>query len=77
MKNTKILRNIFINVGVFSVLTRLLFAGTTDGVLNFSKSPLSVPQPPIIIFDAPGAGAGPFQGTLALAINPAGKIAGY
>src|SRR5215831_7979384 len=28
-------------------------------------------------FDAPGAGTGPFQGTLGIAINPAGAIAGY
>lgn len=28
-------------------------------------------------FDAPGAGTGAYQGTFALAINPAGKIVGY
>src|SRR4029077_14649702 len=28
-------------------------------------------------FDAPGAGTGPFQGTLGIANNPAGAIAGY
>ena len=31
----------------------------------------------IITFDAPGAGTGPFQGTFAFGINPAGAIAGY
>src|SRR5215467_2962396 len=29
-----------------------------------------------ITFDAPGAGTGPFQGTLGIAINPAGAITG-
>src|SRR5215471_8358479 len=66
MKNPKILRNMFISVGVLFALARLLAAGTIDGV----------PQPPIITFDAPGAGTGPGQGTQGLTINPGGVIAG-
>jgi hypothetical protein len=50
--------------------------GTTDGVLNFSNTPLLGPQPTITTFDAPGAGTGPGQGTIAFAINPAGTISG-
>src|SRR5215472_15559666 len=76
MKKTKILRNTFVSVGMFFALGRLLFAGTTDSVLNFSKYALGIPQPPIITFDAPGAGTGPGQGTQGLAINPGGVIAG-
>ena len=60
---TKIVRNIFISVGLFFALT---------GPLAADK-----PQPTIITFDAPGAGTGgPFQGTLVAGINPAGVIAG-
>jgi hypothetical protein len=50
--------------------------GTTDRALNFSNMPLLQPQPTIITFDAPGAGTGPGQGTIAFAINPAGTISG-
>src|SRR5438046_9669627 len=50
--------------------------GTIDGVLNFNNTPLLGPQPRIITFDAPGAGTGPGQGTIAFAINPAGTISG-
>ena len=74
---TKILRNTFIIVGVRFVLVRLLFAGTNDGVPNFGNMPLAHPPPAIITFDAPGAGTGPFQGTVTYAINPMGTIAGY
>src|SRR5215471_18077970 len=63
MKRTKILRNTFISIGVLFALT---------GPLAADK-----PQPTIITIDAPGAGTGPFQGTIADAINPAGTIAGY
>jgi hypothetical protein len=73
----KILRNMFICVGVFFAVVRLLFADTTDGVLNFNKSALGVTPPPIITFDAPGAGTGPNQGTRALAVTPAVTIAGH
>ena len=60
---TKIVRNIFISVGVLFAAGRLLTAGS--------------PQSTIITFDAPGAGTGgPFQGTLVAGINPAGVIAG-
>jgi hypothetical protein len=38
--------------------------------------PSSTHQPTIVTFDAPGAGAGPGQGTEGIAINPAGVIAG-
>ena len=75
MKNIKILRNTFIIVGVPFVLVRLLLAGTNDGVPNFGNMPLAQPPPAIITFDAPGAGTGPFQGTLGIAINQAGTIA--
>ncbi len=37
---TKILRNIFITVGVLFASTQLLSAGMNDGVLNFSNTPL-------------------------------------
>jgi hypothetical protein len=48
----KILPGIFISVGVLFALT---------GPLAADK-----PQPTIITFDAPGAGTGPAQGTVAL-----------
>ena len=73
----KIVRNIFISVSVLFALARLLAAGTSDRVLNFGKSPLGLTQPPIITFDAPGAGTGPMEGTLTFAINDGGTIAGY
>ena len=47
-----------------------------DGVRNFRNTPLVGPQSTIITFDAPGAGTGPGQGTIAFAINPAGTISG-
>jgi hypothetical protein len=34
------------------------------------------PKPAFITFDAPGAGTGAFQGTIAIGINPAGAIVG-
>src|SRR6516164_7311412 len=74
MKKTKILRYIFISVGIFFGLAGLLAGGMSDGVLNVDNTPLGGG---IITFDAPGAGTGPFQGTLAFAINPAGTIAGH
>jgi hypothetical protein len=40
------------------------------------EHPSRTHQPTIITFDAPGAGTGPGQGTLGIAINPAGVIAG-
>ena len=74
MKKTKIVRNAFISIGALFVLAGLLAAGTGDGVLNSAKTLLGGA---IITFDAPGAGTGPQQGTLAYAINQAGTIAGY
>ena len=73
---TKILPNIFISFGLLFAAGRLLAGGVSDGVLNFSKTPFLGPQPTIITIDAPGAGTGPFLGTYALTINPAGVIAG-
>ena len=74
---TKILRNIFISVGVLFVSARLLTAGTSDQVPNFNDMPLGSAPPVIMTFEAPGAGTGPMQGTIAQAINQAGKIVGY
>lgn len=69
---TKILRNIFTVVGALFMLARLLFAGTSDGVLNFGNMPLEGRSPTYTSFDAPGA-----VFTLPLCINPAGVIAGF
>src|SRR5215471_20448889 len=66
---TKIVRNIFLSVGVLFALGRLLGAGMNDPLLNFSNAPL-VPAPAIITFDAPGAGTGPGQGTLVGVMDP-------
>ena len=74
MKNTKTLRNIFIGVGVLFALVQRLTVGATDHVLEYGETPLPVP---IITFDAPEAGTGPQQGTIALAINDLGTIAGH
>jgi hypothetical protein len=40
LMKTKILRNIFLSVGVLFASTQLLSAGMNDGVLNFSNTPL-------------------------------------
>jgi hypothetical protein len=69
---TKILRNIFLSVGVIFASARLLSAGMNDGVLNFSNTPLVHPQATFITFDAPG-GQHDLQPS---AINPAGAITG-
>src|SRR6516165_1336217 len=75
---TKILRNIFISVGVSFALGQLLSAGTNEGALNFGNMPLAGHPPTITTFDAPGAGTGSGQGTLSFCINPRGTIAaGY
>ena len=50
--------------------------GASDSFLKFSNTPFVDPQPTITTFDAPGAGTGPGQGTIAFAINPAGTISG-
>ena len=41
-------------------------------IVQLSKTPGT-----FITFDAPGAATGPFQGTVAVSINPAGEILGY
>src|SRR4029079_4292550 len=53
-----------------------LATDASDGVRNFRNTLLVGLQPTIITFDAPGAGTGPGQGTIAFAINPAGTISG-
>src|SRR4029077_3352248 len=68
---TKILRNIFLSVGVLFASARLLSAGMNDGVLNFSNPPLVTPQATFITFDVPGSNL-----TLPGAINPVGAITG-
>ena len=55
MKNQRILRNALINVSVLFALAQLLAAGTSDGVLNFSKARLVPPHPTFIAFDPPGS----------------------
>jgi len=64
---TKILRNIFLSVGVLFASAQLLSAGMNDGVLNFSNTPLVRPQATFITFDAPGA----VNGTYGQAVNAA------
>ncbi len=54
LMKTKILRNIFISVGVLFASAQLLSAGMNDGVLNFNNTPLVSPQATFITFDAPG-----------------------
>ena len=61
---------------LLSILAPSSPGGTNDGVLNFGKTALLLRQPTITTFDAPGAGTGPGQGTIAFAINPAGTISG-
>ena len=51
---TKILRNIFLSVGVLFASAQLLTAGMNDGVLNFGNTPLVSPQATFITFDAAG-----------------------
>ena len=64
---TKILRNIIISVGAFFAFTRLLTAGTSDGVPNFNDGLLR-PQPTFVTFDVPDAA----KGTFPVGINPGG-----
>src|SRR6266516_2192595 len=74
MKTQRILQSTFISVGVLFALVRLLAASSSDQVWDFGNTSLGSG---IITFDAPEAGTGPQQGTLALAINDVGTIAGY
>src|SRR6476661_9122583 len=68
---TKILRNIFLSVGVLFASAQLLSAGMNDGVLNFSNTPLVSPQATFITFDAPDGGD-----LIPSGINPVGAITG-
>jgi hypothetical protein len=72
LTKTKILREIFIGVGVLFAFTQLLVGGTSDGVLNFSDRPLVHRDPTFITFDAPGS----VNGTYPSGINTAGVITG-
>jgi hypothetical protein len=72
MKNQRILRNIFIGVGVLFALTPLLTADASDRVQNFGRKPFVPSQPTFITFDALGA----VNGTYGQAINPSGEIGG-
>ncbi len=54
LMKTKILRNIFLSVGVLFASTQLLAAGMSDGVLDLGKTSLAHPQPSFITFDPPG-----------------------
>src|SRR6476619_5967720 len=74
MKKTKIFRNTFISVGVVLALVQRLASGATDPVLDRGHTPVAAR---IITFDAPEAGTGPQQGTIALAINDVGTVAGH
>src|SRR5262245_43672936 len=75
MKKTRILRNTFTIVGVLLALVQRLAGAATDQVLDYGETPLTVPI--ITTIDAPGAGHGHQQGTIALAINDVGTIAGH
>ena len=72
LTKTKILRNIFLSVGVLFASVRLLSAGMNDGVLNFTNTSLVRPQATFITFDAPGG----HRDMLPSGINPAGAITG-
>src|SRR5262245_15530945 len=74
MKKTKVLRNTFITVGLLLALGQLLGAGSSDRVLDFGNVPIGSG---IVTFDAPGAGTGPMQGTIPVAITSVETIAGY
>src|SRR5436189_271055 len=58
------------------ILTPTASSSTSDGFANFSDTPFVRPESTITTFDAPDAGTGPGQGTLAASINPAEAIAG-
>jgi hypothetical protein len=70
---TKILRNIFLSVGVLFASARLLSAGMNDGILDFGDTPLCHSHPTFITFDPPG---GPARDMLPSGINPAGAVTG-
>src|SRR6266576_4828283 len=54
-----------------------LLAGIFVCAALVSSTALAQNSPPVITFDAPGAGTGSYQGTIATAISAAGVIAGY
>ena len=67
----KILRNTFMSVGVLLALTRLMAAGSADGVLDLDKIPFGSPHSTFITFDPLGSIL-----TLPSAITPSGAITG-
>jgi len=68
---TKILRNIFISVGLLFTVGQLLAGGMSDGVLHLGDMPLGARPPTYTTIDPPGS-----VFTFPLCINPAGVIAG-
>src|SRR5438309_1501874 len=54
-----------------------LLAGIFVCAALVGSTALAQNSPPVITFDAPGAGTGSYQGTIATAISAAGVIAGY
>lgn len=67
----KILRNTFMSVGVLLALTRLMAAGSADGVLDLDKIPFGSPHSTFITFDPLGSIL-----TLPSAITASGAITG-
>jgi hypothetical protein len=57
---------------LLGILAPNVSGGTSDGVLNFSNTPLLRPQPTFITFDPPGS-----TNTVPRSINPAGEITGF
>jgi hypothetical protein len=57
---------------LLGILAPNVSGGTSDGVLNFSNTPLLRPQPTFITFDPPGS-----IDTRPRSINPAGEITGF
>ena len=70
---TKILPNILISLSMVFALTRLLPAGTNDGVLDLGDTSLCHSHPTFITFDPP---SGPARDMLPSGINAAGTITG-
>ena len=70
---TKILRNTLLSIGVLFAVTRVVAAGTSDGTLSFSDTPLCHSHPIFITFDPLGGTA---RDMLPSGINAAGTITG-
>jgi len=68
---TKILRNIFISVGLLFTVGQLLAGGMSDGVLHLGDMSLGARPPTYTNVDPPGS-----VFTFPQCINPAGVIAG-